>query len=147
MNAAGLRLTTIDVDPVKICYPSAAHLIEHLRSMGESNALKARAPLQRYVFGCGRPLVYVSHEVAKYVYVLSRDIALAASAIYDQMFSNPEEEGGGIYATFQVVYLIGWKASKNQPKEAARGSATVSLKDLDSLLANDATSKDPPSKD
>ena len=84
MNGAGLRLTTIDVDPVKIRYPSAAHLIEHQRSMGESNALKARATMQRYVIGCGRPLVYVSHEVAKYVYVLSRDIALAASAIYDQ---------------------------------------------------------------
>eukprot|EP00958_Prasinococcus_capsulatus_P016831 scaffold1883_cov396-Prasinococcus_capsulatus_cf.AAC.33 len=119
MSAAGLRLTTIDVDPIKIRYPSAAHLVEHLRSMAESNALQARTSL-------------------------SRDVAMATSAIYDAMFSSSEDDGGGVYATYQVVYLIGWKASKNQPKEAARGSATVSLKELDRLLSDrDTSSKGP----
>lgn len=38
-----------------------------------------------------------------------------------------------IPATFQVVNFIGWKPDPSQPKPAARGSATVSLKDLDNV--------------
>ncbi len=46
------------------------------------------------------------------------------------MYTLPQEEGGGVCATFQVVSLSGWVPDASQPKPKARGSAGVSLKDL-----------------
>jgi NADH dehydrogenase [ubiquinone] 1 alpha subcomplex assembly factor 5 len=49
------------------------------------------------------------------------------SAIYREMYGN---EDGSIPATFEVIHMVGWKPDPSQPKPAARGSATHSLKDL-----------------
>ena len=45
MGRAGFTLLTVDVDEVKVAYPSMWELMEDLRDMGESNAI-----LGRYVF-------------------------------------------------------------------------------------------------
>ncbi|KAI9254993.1 S-adenosyl-L-methionine-dependent methyltransferase [Helicostylum pulchrum] len=37
---------------------------------------------------------------------------------------------GSIPATFQIIYLIGWKPSENTPSPKKRGSANASLKDI-----------------
>jgi len=63
----------------------ALELVEHLRAMGETNALFQRNP------------------------VLKRDTALATAAIYQSMFGL---EDGSIPATFQVLYFSCWNKTK-----------------------------------
>lgn len=57
---------------------------------------------------------------------LSREKLLAAAAIYQNLYGQEDK----IPATFQVLYLVGWKPDPSQPKPATRGSGQVSLKDL-----------------
>lgn len=40
------------------------------------------------------------------------------------------DQDGNIPATFQIIYLIGWKPSENTPLPKKRGSANTSLKDV-----------------
>jgi len=103
LNRAGFALPTVDVDEVKINYPSIFELVEDLRAMGESNAVLQRRP----------------H--------LHRDSLMAAAAIYQQLHGNPD---GSIPATFQIIYVIGWKPDPSQPKPLARGSGKTSLRDV-----------------
>jgi len=103
MGRAGFNLLTVDTDEVKIAYPSMWELIEDLRDMGESNAVIGRRPF------------------------MHRDTLLAASSIYKEMHGN---EDGSVPATFQVIYMIGWKPSPDQPKPLQRGSAKTSLKEV-----------------
>jgi NADH dehydrogenase [ubiquinone] 1 alpha subcomplex assembly factor 5 len=39
-------------------------------------------------------------------------------------------EDGSVVATFEVIYVIGWKPDESQPKPCQRGSATKSIKDI-----------------
>ncbi|KAI5451354.1 hypothetical protein NCC49_001947 [Naganishia albida] len=103
MGRAGFALLTVDVEDVKINYPSIWELMEDLRDMGESNAVLGRRPF------------------------IKRDVLLAADAIYKELHGM---EDGTIPATFQVIFLIGWKPSPNQPKPLPRGSGQTSLKDV-----------------
>jgi len=108
LERAGMALPTVDVDTVEVVYPSPAALVRHLRALGESNA----------VAGGPRPLRW--------------DTWAAASAIYGDAFAH--RESGGVSATLQVVYLGGWAPAEGQPRAARRGSATVSLHQLDEAL-------------
>mmetsp|Transcript_20950 Transcript_20950/g.54481 ORF Transcript_20950/g.54481 Transcript_20950/m.54481 type:complete len:351 (-) Transcript_20950:1089-2141(-) len=103
LQRAGFTLLTVDVDDITINYPSPFELIEDLRGMGESNAA-----LKRH----GR---------------LDPGTLAAAAAIYGEMYGNDD---GSIPATFQVIYLLGWKPDPSQAKPAARGSATHSFSDV-----------------
>lgn len=103
LTRAGFTLPSVDVDQYTVRYKSALDLIEHLRAMGESNALFQRKQ------------------------TLKRETALAAAAIYDSMFAA---EDGTIPATFQVIYMTGWKEHHSQQKAKRRGSATVSFQDI-----------------
>lgn len=67
----------MDVDDIVIRYPSPVDLVEHLRNIGEGNASSQRR----------------KH--------LPRDTALAAAALYGEMFGG-EGEGEGVEATFQA---------------------------------------------
>ncbi|CAL5434542.1 unnamed protein product [Camellia sinensis] len=67
----------------------ALELIEHLLAMGETNAL-----LQRN-------------------HMLKRETALATASVYESMFAA---EDGTIPATFQVIYMTGWKEHHSQQK-------------------------------
>ncbi|KAL5559863.1 hypothetical protein UlMin_036074 [Ulmus minor] len=109
LTRAGFTLPGVDVDEYVVKYPSALELIEHLRSMGETNAL-----LQRNK-------------------ILKRETALATAAIYDSMFAT---EDGMVPATFQVIYMTGWKEHSSQQKAKSRGSATISFKDIQEQLKN-----------
>ena len=42
MGRAGFTLLTVDVDEVKVTYPSMWELMEDLQDMGESNAIVGR---------------------------------------------------------------------------------------------------------
>ncbi|XP_065847664.1 putative methyltransferase At1g22800, mitochondrial [Euphorbia lathyris] len=103
LTRAGFTLPGVDVDEYIVRYKSALELIEHLRTMGETNAL-----LQRNN-------------------ILKRETALATAAIYDSMFAA---EDGTIPATFQVIYMTGWRDHPSQQKAKTRGSATISFNDI-----------------
>lgn len=103
MGRAGFTLLTVDVDEVKVNYPSMWELMDDLRDMGESNAVVGRR------------------------HILHRDTLAAASAIYKALHGN---EDGSVPATFQVIYVIGWKPAPNQPKPLERGTGQTNLKDV-----------------
>ncbi|KAG8895921.1 hypothetical protein FRC01_012126 [Tulasnella sp. 417] len=103
MARAGFNLLTVDTDEVKVAYPSMWELLEDLRDMGESNAVVERR------------------------HFLRRDTLLAASSIYKALHAN---EDGTVPATFQVVYMIGWKPDPSQPKPLERGTGKTNLKDI-----------------
>ncbi|KAL6523343.1 hypothetical protein OROGR_016946 [Orobanche gracilis] len=109
LTRAGFTIPGVDVDEYTVRYDSglsykvALELIEHLRTMGETNALYQRGK------------------------ILKRDAALATAAVYESMFAA---EDGTIPATFQVIYMTGWKDHPSQPKAKRRGSATVSFSDI-----------------
>ncbi|KAG7163546.1 Arginine-hydroxylase NDUFAF5-like, partial [Homarus americanus] len=96
----------LDTDEITVGYPSLFELMWDLQGMAENNAGVSRKP----------------H--------LHRDTLLAASAIYQEMYGKEE----GIPATFQIIYMIGWKPDPKQvASQAERGSGQVSLKDLHKL--------------
>ncbi|KAJ1862989.1 hypothetical protein LPJ73_000628 [Coemansia sp. RSA 2703] len=103
IGRAGLTLSTVDVDNIVVNYPSMLHLISDINAMGEGNAVVHRLPF------------------------IKRDTLLAASAIYKEMHGNKD---GTIPATFQVIYMIGWKPDPSQPKPLPRGSGQTSLGEL-----------------
>jgi len=103
LGRAGFSLLTVDSDEVKVEYPSMWELMEDLRDMGESNAVIGRRP------------------------VIPRDTLAAASAIYKEMYKT---ESGNIPATFQMIYMIGWKPDSSQPQPLERGSGKVNLTEV-----------------
>lgn len=113
LSRAGYNMLTVDKEEIQVNYPSMYELMNDLQGMAENNASWSR---KNY---------------------LRRDTTAAAAAIYKDMYGN---EDGSVPATFQVLFMIGWKPDESQAKPAARGSATASLKDLDKL------NKDVPSK-
>ncbi|KAI9500321.1 S-adenosyl-L-methionine-dependent methyltransferase [Coemansia spiralis] len=103
LNRAGLTLSTIDLDTIVVNYPSMLHLVSDINAMGEGNAVVQRLPY------------------------IKRDTLLAASAIYKELHGN---EDGSIPATFQIIYMIGWKPDPSQPQPLPRGSGQVSLGEM-----------------
>lgn len=103
LSGAGFNLTTVDSDALTVPYPDMFTLIDHLQGMGEQNAS-------------------VNRDLP-----MNRDSLLAAAAAYEALYVD---EDGVLPATFEVLYLIGWKAHDSQPKPLQRGSAVKSLKEL-----------------
>ena len=105
LQTAGFNLPVIDKDTIKILYKDLTHLMYDIKSMGESNSLMER----------------------KQNFTPAR-IFDAAGKIYKKEFSR----GNKIYATFEILYLIGWKKHKSQQKPKKPGSAR---KDLSEFLS------------
>ncbi|ORX53049.1 S-adenosyl-L-methionine-dependent methyltransferase [Hesseltinella vesiculosa] len=103
LSRAGFTLTTVDIDEIQVNYPSAFELMDDLRAMGENNAVLTRRPFMK------------------------RDTLMAAASIYKELHGD---EDGSIPATFQIIYMIGWKPSEVTPQPKERGSATKSLKEV-----------------
>ncbi|EPQ58979.1 S-adenosyl-L-methionine-dependent methyltransferase [Gloeophyllum trabeum ATCC 11539] len=103
LGRAGFTLLTVDIDEVRVAYPSMFELMEDLQDMGESNAIVGRRNF------------------------IHRDTLAAASAIYKALHGN---EDGSVPATFQIIWMIGWKPAPTQPKPLERGSAKKSMKDV-----------------
>lgn len=106
LNRAGFTMLTIDTDEIVVGYPSLFELMGDLKGMAENNA------------AFNRPLN------------INKDILMAAGAIYKELYAKDE----GIGATYQIIYLVGWKPSPTQPQPLARGSGEVSLKDLGTVI-------------
>ncbi|XP_054634344.1 arginine-hydroxylase NDUFAF5, mitochondrial isoform X2 [Dunckerocampus dactyliophorus] len=106
LGQAGFNMLTVDIDEVHVHYPSIMEVMMDLQGMGESNCAWNRKAM------------------------LHRDTILAAAAVYKEMYGN---EDGSIPATFDVLYMIGWKPHASQPKAAKRGSGSVSFRDLSQI--------------
>nr|XP_020516097.2 arginine-hydroxylase NDUFAF5, mitochondrial-like [Labrus bergylta] len=106
LGQAGFTMLTVDIDEVQVHYPGIIEVMTDLQGMGESNCAWNRRPL------------------------LHRDTVLAAAAVYKEMYGD---EDGSIPATFDILYMIGWKPHESQSKPAKRGSATASFGDLSKI--------------
>uniref|UniRef100_A0A8C2ZC31 NADH:ubiquinone oxidoreductase complex assembly factor 5 n=1 Tax=Cyclopterus lumpus TaxID=8103 RepID=A0A8C2ZC31_CYCLU len=106
LGRAGFSMLTVDIDDVQVHYPGIFEVMTDLQGMGESNCSWNRRSL------------------------LHRDSMLAAAAIYKEMYGN---EDGSVPATFEILYMIGWKPHESQAKPVKRGSANVSFKDLSKI--------------
>jgi len=112
LGRANLSLPAVDVDIVTMAYGSPEKLVEHLRAMGETNAGLMRRPF------------------------LPRKTAFAARTLYAEKFPAPGSDSaeGTVEATFEVLYMTGWRSHESQQSAKERGSATVSLADLQKHL-------------
>ena len=108
LQAAGFNLPTVDTEVLTVRYPDAWTLWHHIRAMGDAHATVHRAGA-------------------------SRETLLAAAAIYQQLYGDPED--GSVPASFQIIYLTGWSPHESQQRPLARGSGQISLKDLEKDLS------------
>ncbi|KAG5306560.1 NDUF5 hydroxylase, partial [Acromyrmex insinuator] len=107
LTRANFTMLTIDTDEIVIGYPSMFELMWDLKGMAENNAARNRN----------------LH--------LSRDTLIAAASIYKQLYGKTREDNTTfVPATFQIIYMLGWKPDESQPKPLRRGTGQVSLKDL-----------------
>ncbi len=97
LTRAGFALPVVDAQPVDVRFSALLDLIRDLRAMGATNILAERSR---------RPL---------------RRHALAAA------IADFEDGEGKTAERFEILHLLGWAPSPDQPKPARRGSGTVSL--------------------
>ena len=104
LQRAGFALPVTDIDRVTVRYSSPLSLMHDLRRMGATNVLteRRRKPLRRAT--------------------LQR-----LFEIYADRFADAD---GRIRATFDIIYLSGWKPHESQQKPLAPGSAKASLADV-----------------
>lgn len=97
---AGFALPVVDSEPVTVRFADLGKLLADLRAMGATNILQSRdrRPLGR----------------------------LGLAAAYAD-FAAGADADGKTPERFDILYLIGWAPSPDQPRPARRGSATASL--------------------
>jgi len=102
LTRAGFALPVADSSGADVRFPSLMSLVADLRGMGATNILatRSRQPLSRFV--------------------------LAAAMVDFARYADPD---GKTAERFEIIYLIGWAPSPEQPQPARRGSATASLAD------------------
>ena len=101
LQRAQVALPVADVDRITVSYAEPLALLHDLQAMGEGGALLDRP---RGMF--------------------RRDVLLRAAQIYRERFAR---EDGRILATFDILYVTGWKPHDSQQQPARRGSAQVRL--------------------
>lgn len=108
LNKAGFSMLTIDTEDIVVGgFPDLVSLCADLQAMGEQNSLVSRA----------------NH--------LPKDVLLAANEICKSLHGEVGEDGTvTIPATFNVIFMIGWKQSETQPQPLERGTGQISLKDV-----------------
>ena len=101
LQRTGFALPVTDQDRLTVRYDTMFELMADIRAMGAANILNARSR---------RPV--------------SRRLFLRAAGIYAERFSDPD---GRVRATFDIVYLSGWRPHESQQKPLQPGSAKASL--------------------
>ena len=102
LQKVGFQLPVIDKDTIKIFYNDIFSLMKDLKGMGESNSL-----IERKKNFTTKKLFSVANE------------------IYKKKFSENKK----IYATFEILYFIGWSKHSSQQKPMIPGSAKKRLAD------------------
>src|SRR5262249_17900560 len=103
LQRAGFALPVADVEKLVVRYESPFGLMHDLRRMGATNALveRRRTPLKRGTL-------------------------LRMGEIYAERFSDPD---GRVRATFDIIWLSGWKPHESQQQPLRPGSAKARLAD------------------
>ena len=105
---AGFALPVVDSETITVRFDSLQRLVADLRAMGATNLLSSRST---------RPIGRLGR----------------AAAFAD--FARHADADGKTAERFEIVSMIGWSPSPDQPRPARRGSATASL--ADALKARD----------
>ena len=103
LQRAGFALPVTDVERLGVRYQSPFALMQDLRRMGATNALAERRRIP-----------------------LRRGTLMRMAEIYAERFGDPD---GRVRATFDIVWLSGWKPHASQPQPLAPGSARTRLAD------------------
>ena len=103
LQRAGFALPVVDVDRIRVSYADPLRLLRELGRMGEANALLQRRPGP-----------------------LRRPTLVRACELYREQFGDAE---GRVPATFDILFMAGWKPDPSQQQPAARGSGRVRLAD------------------
>jgi SAM-dependent methyltransferase len=103
LQRAGFALPVADRDPISVSYADVAALMRDLGRMGESNAVRLRAPgpMRRAVLGEAARLYQQRHALA----------------------------GNRVRASFEILYLSGWSPAATQQQPLRPGQATGRLAD------------------
>lgn len=104
LGRVGFALPVTDMDRIVVRYPSTTKLLQDLKITGNTNVLMNRA---------NPPL--------------SKGFLEDVENLYQEKFHHP---GGGIQATFDLIYMTGWSPAPNQQQPLKRGSAQQSLRDV-----------------
>ena len=116
LQRAGFALPVTDVDKIEVAYPSPIALLQDLRAMGWTTALKDR----RKSF-------------------LRRKTFFRMIEIYADRFADGR---GKVTATFEIIHLTGWSPHESQQKPLRPGSARVRL--ADALQSKEVKVEDEP---
>ena len=103
MQRAGFNLPVIDFEKITVTYDNIFALMKDLRLMGESNSMIARKK-----------------------YFTPRSFFQQCGEAYAEKFA---EDDGRIVATFEIIFLSGWKPDASQQKPLKPGSAQSRLAD------------------
>lgn len=101
MQRTGYALPVIDSELITISYDSIFALMKDVRFMAEGNAVSARSKT-----------------------MTSRSIMMEAAKYYAENYS---EADGKIFATFEIIFVIGWAPHESQQQPLRPGSAKQSL--------------------
>ena len=99
LQRAGFALPVADADTITLLYANPLALLHDLRAAGETNAVTLRSR---------RP---------------------PPRALFPAALAALPQQDGRTPATLRLAMLTGWAPGPNQPRPAARGSATASLTD------------------
>ena len=102
LTRAGFTLPVVDTETLEVRFSGLHRLVRDLRATGATNQLasRSRRPLGRRGF---------------------------LAALED--WQSRADEDGKVTERFEIVHLLGWSPSPDQPRPARRGSATASLAD------------------
>jgi hypothetical protein len=103
LQRAGFALPVADRDPITVVYQDAWALMRDISRMGESNAVRLRAPGP-----------------------LRRAILAEAQRLYAERHGF---QGGRVRATFEILYISGWAPAATQQSPLRPGVATNRLAD------------------
>lgn len=103
LQRAEFALPVADSDLITVSYEHPLKLMHDLRGMAESNAVFAR------------------HKA-----FTSKAVMLRAAEIYTETYAGAD---GRVPATFQIVYMTGWRSHESQQKPMKPGSAKMRLAD------------------
>lgn len=104
LQRAGFQMPMVDKESFQLTYDHPLKFLQDLRGMGETNAWLSRSK---------RPL--------------TKTFIDAFCKAYSEHFSTEDQK---VYASFDIIYVLGWTKGKAQPKAAKRGSGQVSLTEI-----------------
>ena len=102
-------------------------LMDDLKGMGENNASWIRKLHLHRETMFAAASIYKGRKTISSPKILLWFIGNMLEHNNAELYGN---EDGSIPATFQIIYMIGWKPDPSQPKPLDRGTGEVSIKDL-----------------